>query len=499
MGIIQKQGLKSSIYIILGFAIGAINLIVLSTTFLTQTQIGLTRAVIDTSTTLVALCSLGSMNLIYKFQPYYKDYLSPKKNDLPIITFILSVIGFSIVALLCYTNKDFIIRKLGKSPELANYFFLIFPYTFLVLIYSLLEAFAWGIHKTTLTNFLKETLVRLLTMILILLFGLKVIGFNTFMSGFSLLYLLPVIIVATVLIKSGKWSLNFIRISSVTRRLKKKMFTFGMFVMGGHFLSVLARTNDTILLFGLKGLTEVAVFSYSLYIIAVMDIPFRSLGITTPVLAQSWKDKDMKNISNIYTKSVTNLLVVGLAMFGLIWLNIHNLAFFLSHILSKGKQNYDMIEPLVLILGIAKVIDLGTGVNGNIIGTSNLWRFDFFTNVFNIVLSIPLNYLLIKHFGMIGLALSNLGALVIYNSVRYWVLWNKFDLQPYNWGHLKLILLCIIIYILIYFIPHNSNIYFDTIIRTITFSSLYLLLIYKTKIAPDIIQIIEKQLAKLRK
>ena len=499
MGVIQKQGLKSSIYIILGFIIGAINLIILSTALLSQTQIGITRAVIDTSTTLVALCSLGSMSLIYKFHPYYKDYLSTKKNDLPLITFLLSIIGFSIIATLCYIFKDFIVRKLGKSPELANYFFLIFPYTFLLLIFSLLEAFAWGQHKTTLTNFLKETFVRFLTMILLLLFGLKLIGFNTFMNGFSLLYLIPVVIVATVLVKSGKWSFNIVHISSVTRRLKKKMFTFGMFVLGAHFLNVLARTNDTILLFGLKGLSDVAVFSYSLYIIAVMDIPLRSLSITTPVLAQSWKDKDMRNISNIYTKSVSNLLVAGLAMFGLIWLNIHNLSFFLSHTLSKGKQNYDMIEPLVLILGIAKVIDLGTGVNGNIIGTSNLWRFDFFTNVFNIVISIPLNYLLIKHFGMIGLALSNLGALIIYNSVRYWVLWNKFNLQPYHWGHLKLILFSSVIYGLIYLIPHLSNIYIDTVIRTLCFGSLFLILIYKINVAPDIIQIINKQVARLRK
>jgi len=496
MGVIQKQGIKSSIYIILGFVIGAINLLFLSTSLLTQSQLGITRALIDSSTTLVALCSLGSISVIYKFYPYYKDYLGLKKNDLPFISVIISTIGFIMVALLCFIFKDFIIRKLGKSPEFGHYFFNIFPYTFLLLMFLLLEAFMWGLHKTSTTNLLKETIVRLLTTVLLVLFGMKLISFNTFMKGFSLLYLIPVLVILVILTRSGKWRFNIITPSKVTTRLKKKMFTFGMFILGAQFLNVLARTNDTFLIVGLQGLKDMGVFAIALYIIAIMDIPLRSLGITIPVLAQAWKDKDMQQISNIYTKSVSNLLVIALGMFGLIWLNVHNLSFFLTHVMSKGNQNWSMIEPVVFILGIAKVIDLGTGVNANIIGTSNLWRFDFFTNVFYTVLSLPLNFFLIKSFGLTGLAFSNLGALILYNSVRYWFLWYKFGLQPYKAKHLKLLLVTAAIYCIVYFIPTAPNIYVDSTIRTIVFGCLFLLTIYRIQVAPDILNMINKQLIK---
>jgi O-antigen/teichoic acid export membrane protein len=494
MGIIQKQGVKSSLYIILGFVIGAINLMILSTAFLTQTQIGITRALIDSSTTLVAFCSLGTINLIYKFYPYYRDHLDVKKNDLPFITAFISLIGFCLVTLFCFVAKDFIIRKLGKSPEFANYFFHIFPYTFILLIFLLLEAYMWAQHKSAVTNFLRETLVRIITTVLLLLFGYRIINFNTFMNGFSLLYLIPVIIVIVMLIRSGKWRLNIIKPSKVTRRLKKKMLVFGSFVLGAHFLNVLARTNDTFLIVGLNGLKDLGVFSIALYITAIMDIPQRSLGIAIPLLSQAWKDKDMDNITNIYSKSVSNLLVVGLAMFGLIWLNIHNLSYFLTHVMSKGNQNWSMIEPIVFILGIAKVIDLGTGVNGSIIATSNLWKFDFFTNVFYTILSLPLNFFLIKYFGLPGLALSNLAALILFNSVRYWFLYHKYNLQPYNYNHLKLLLTTIAIYALIYFIPRLTNIYIDTLIRVSIFSSLFLITIYKIDVAPDINKMINKRL-----
>jgi len=499
MGIIQKQGVKSSLYIILGFVIGAVNLMILSTAFLTQSQIGITRALIDSSTTLVAFCSLGTINVVYKFYPYYRDHLDVKKNDLPFLTAFISLIGFCLVSLCCFIFKDFIIRKLGKSPEFANYFFHIFPYTFLLLVFLLLEAYMWAQHRSATTNFLRETFVRIVTTILLLLLGYRFINFNTFMKGFSLLYLIPVIIIIAMLIRSGKWRFNIIKPSKVTRRLKKKMFVFGSFVLGAHFLNVLARTNDTFLIVGLNGLKDLGVFSIALYITAIMDIPQRSLGIAIPLLSQAWKDKDMNNITNIYAKSVSNLLVVGLAMFGLIWLNIHNLSYFLTHVMSKEKQDWSMIEPVVFILGIAKVIDLGTGVNGSIISTSNLWRFDFFTNVFYTILSIPLNYFLIRYFGLPGLALSNLAALILFNSVRYWFLYHKYNLQPYNFNHLKLLLITTTIYCLIYFIPRLANIYIDTAIRSCIFGSLFLIAIYRINVAPDIIKMINKRLPFLGK
>ena len=76
MGIIQKQGSKSSIYIFIGFIIGAFNMLVLYPYFLNTEQIGLTRAILDTGLTLATLCTFGTIPIINKFGPYYQNYLS---------------------------------------------------------------------------------------------------------------------------------------------------------------------------------------------------------------------------------------------------------------------------------------------------------------------------------------------------------------------------------------------------------------------------------------
>ena len=93
MGIIQKQGVKSSFYIMLGFVIGAINLLVLFPLFFTKNDQGLVRAMIDIGATLSVFCTLGTLPVIYKFFPFHNQYLGPQRNELPFITLIVNLIG----------------------------------------------------------------------------------------------------------------------------------------------------------------------------------------------------------------------------------------------------------------------------------------------------------------------------------------------------------------------------------------------------------------------
>jgi O-antigen/teichoic acid export membrane protein len=467
MGIIQKQGIKSSIFIMIGFVIGAVNLLVLFPLFFSKNDQGLIRAMIDIGATLSVFCTLGTLPVVYKFFPFYNHYLGPKKNELPFLTLIINLIGFGLLMWIGWENKDFIIRKLGKSPSLATYFNYVYPYTFFLLIFYWLEAFAWGLQKGVFTNFLRETAIRILTTLLILAFGLKWLNLDQFILLFSGIYVIPTLLLIYNLSQSQEWSFRSFRISTVTKRLKGKMLNFALFVFAGQFFNLLARTNDTFMIVGLRGLSDAGIFAIATYVAAIMEIPQRSLtSISIPVLAKSWKDKDFDNIKHIYHKSVSNLLAIGLLLFGLIWLNIENLVSFLNWISHKESGGYDALVPLIFIMGLAKLIDLATGVNGQIIGTSNYWRFDFFTNLFYIVLSIPLNYYLISHYQLIGLAYSNLAALILYNSVRFLFLYKKFKLQPYTLQHGLFLLLSIGFMCLVYLIPSTSNFVLNIAIKS---------------------------------
>jgi O-antigen/teichoic acid export membrane protein len=485
MGIIQKQGSKSSLFLLIGFIIGGINTIFLFPKIFTQTEYGLTRALVDTATILSVLATLGTTPVIYKFFPYYKSLTNHKQNDLPMVTGFVCLIGFIIICISGYVFKDFIIRKLGKSPLFAENFYLVYPYAFFMLVFIWLESFGWALKRTVTTNFLRETFVRIFATLLIFFVWLKIISTAQFMKLFSLTFVLPSLILLVVLIRTREWRITF-KISNVTRRFKVKMFTFGLYVFGATFLNIASKTVDSFMIIGLKGLDQTAIFIIASYLVTFMDLPVRSLhSIATPIISESWKEKNYNNISTIYHKSTVTLLIAGLFVYLIAMLNINNLTQFLG-------AAYATVPSIVLIMGIAKLVDLGTGVNGQIISTSINWRFDFYTNVILTIISFPLNYFMIKNFGIIGAAFSNLIAISVFNFIRLFFIWKKYGWQPYSLKHIKILSVSLLIFGLVYMIPFVMNIYVDTIIRSILFTGLFIPAIYYIKVSEEINDMVEK-------
>ncbi len=499
MGIIQRQSIRSTFVILTGFIIGAVNLLILFPIFFSQAELGMTRALMDISLTLSMLATLGSLPVIYKFHPFYKDYLEKDKNDLPFISGIVCLIGFLLVLLGGYIFQDWIIRKLGKSPEFAEYFYVIYPFTFLFLVFMWLESFSWSLKKTILPNFLKETLLRIIITILIVLFAIDILDLKIFLELYSLIYFIPVVVLLAFLIKSGEWKPNFVPISKVTRRLSKKMISFSLFVFSAQFLNVLSRTSDTIFAIGFEGLAQAGVFAIGTYLVAIMEIPQRSMNaISIPVLSESWKNRDMKNIATIYKKSVSNLLVIGTGLFGLILLTIPDVVEMLNFFGRKTNADYSIIIQIVLFMGLAKVIDLGTGINAQIIVTSSFWRFDFISNILYTFLALPLNFILIKKFGIIGLAYANLISLTVYNAIRYIFLWYKFKLQPYTFKNLVTILIATVSFFIVWFIPIDTAWYFSIFIRSAIFCILFVPAVLYFDVAPELTNVSKSVLETLR-
>jgi O-antigen/teichoic acid export membrane protein len=398
------------------------------------------------------------------------------------------IAGFIVMCLAGYAARGVIIQKFNtKSPLFVQYSYLVYPFCLFYLFYLWLEAFGWSLKKAVVTNLLRELAPRLLFTTLLLLITFHVIDLKAFVLLFSLSYLAPSIMLFFTLRRTGGFNFSM-RLSSVTRRLKGRMVNFGLFVFGAQFLNLLSHTADTFIISSksAKGLTDTAVFTIATYVVTLMEIPQRSItAITVPILSESWKDKNLQSIGSIYKKSVANLLIIGLAMFCIILLNVKDLAIFLG----KG---YAGIEMVVFFLGISKLIDLGTGANTQIITTSNFWRVDFATNVIYTIISLPLNYVLISHYGLMGAAFSTLIAIVIYNGMRFGFLWFKFGLQPYTWKDLLAVIYAAIAGFAAFHIPVFANIFVDAALRTLLFCAIFFPAVYYTGISSEVNELIKK-------
>lgn len=385
-----------------------------------------------------------------------------------------------------YGARDFVVRKFSeRSPLFVEYSYLVYPFAFFWLLFIWLESFSWSFKKGVISNALKETLARVFFSVLLLAFSYQLISLHQVFVLFCFQYFIPVIVLFFILRKTGAF-MFVSSISPVTSRLQGKMINFGLFVFGAQFLNLLSRTVDTFILASKseRGLEDAAVFTIATYVIALMEIPQRSItSISVPVLAESWKNKDTKRISNIYTKSVSNLLVIGLGIFGLLWLNINNLAGYLG-------KDFAGIEAIVLFMGVGKLIDLGTGANSQIINTSSYWKVDFTTNVIYTLIALPLNYILIDRYGLMGAAYAFMISLGVFNSMRFGFLWFKFGFQPYSLKSLLAIVIAMICTIVTYYIPKVPSVIADTVVRSVAFLLLFLPSMYLATISEEINQIL---------
>jgi len=210
MGIVRKQSILSSIYIYIGFVIGAVNILILFPRYFTTEQIGLTRILLDVAMMFSTVCTLGSIATVLKFYPVYKTHLPREKNDLPALSIVLCTIGCLLLLIAVPLLKPWILRKFGaRSPLFIDYFDLIYPFTITLTFFSLFEAYAWSLKKTVLSNALKEFAFRLLTSVLIVLFIVGWISFPEFIGLYSWIFLIPVLIFLYSIIRQKELPLNF--------------------------------------------------------------------------------------------------------------------------------------------------------------------------------------------------------------------------------------------------------------------------------------------------
>lgn len=489
MSVIRKQSIISTLLIYAGFVFGAINTYLftqhgaLDSSF-TLEQYGLTRVFIVTGHFLYGFASFGLAAVIYKFYPYYKGNLKDHENDLLTICLVLALVGFVLTTIAGVIFEPLIVRKFSaKSPLLVQYYYWVFPFLFFYLFFSILEAYAWSLKKTILPHFLKETGFRISTTLLIVLFLAGGLNFPLFIKLFSLLYALSFFALLWYLVRIKKFHITK-QISRVTKKFWKKMGMLMAYVYGGLIINVTAFSIDsyTIASYVEDALTYLAVYDFSTYVCSLIQVPQRSIiAISIPFLSQAWKDKDFPTLQKIYSRSSLNLLMISLFIFLLIWLNYDEAieVFRLNPLLKAGKM-------VVLLWSLKYIIDMGTGVNSQIIGTSVFWKFEFLSGVVLMLLVIPLNIILVKRFGIEGAAWSGLIAFTIYNIIRLVFLWVKFKMQPFSIGTFYVLVHALFCYAVCYLLFMNMHDFGGMVLRSTTFVILFAVSAYYFKISPDI-------------
>tara|TARA_B100000902_G_scaffold33428_2_gene40091 strand:- start:9165 stop:10088 length:924 start_codon:yes stop_codon:yes gene_type:complete len=302
-----------------------------------------------------------------------------------------------------------------------------------------------------------------------------------------------VIILIISTIKSFRYRLTFI-FNEVNI---KRLFRYGFFVLIGGASAIIVSRVDMIMIGKYVGLTEVAYYSVAFFIGNVIRVPARALGsIASPIISRAWKESDMQKIYDIYYKSSINQLIFGGFIFLIVWLNIDDALLFLPEKFRGGKL-------VVLFIALSQLFNVTTGVNGKIIINSKFYKFDLYSNIILLVITLFTNYLFIRDtsplfeygiYGINGAAFATALSIFIFNFIKLLYLYIKIKIHPFTIKTLFTLILLIVIYFLINFICFPENLFLRIFLKSFTIFLLYFSLVFVFKLSIDIENIVKKKL-----
>ena len=499
MSNIRRQSIISSILIYVGFAFGALNTYLFTREGgpFTKEEYGLTGIFIAIGSIMMSVATFGMPAYINKFFPYYKDHLPKNKNDQATWALLVSIFGFILVGVAGLFLKNTATRVFDNSPQLVQYYYWLFPFGLGLILFTVLEAFAWQNHKSVLSNYLREVQLRIFVTILFVLISISVIkDFDLFIKIYSFLYLLLALILFIYLYSTGKINFTF-SVSKITRRFFKKILTLTGFIWGGTLIYNLSAVADTIIIAMVfpNGIGMVGLFTFPQYLTSLIQAPQRSIiAASVAHLSQAWKDKNHEKIKLIYQRSSINQLIFSAAMFCLVLLNYNDAIDSLNL-----QQDYKAAFNVFLFMGLMRIVDMGTGVSGQIITTSTYWRFDFITGIILLVLTLPLTWVLTKELGLVGPAVASLIAFTVYNFIRYLFLLRKFNMQPFTLKSLLAILLAFACYGICYILLNDKTGVVWLATRSLLFMGLFFAGTYWLNLTPDLKIVLENIKKRIKK
>ena len=499
MGLVQEESIKSSIVTYIGYGIGAINALFLYTHFLLDTQKGLIDSIQVLVITFVTIGSLGVAESIFKFLPYYKVHQKNNENDLLAKTLLIGGAAISLTYFLSFLFKEQIYNSFRESPLLVEYLHLVPIFIYGYFVFYIFYAFNIGHHNISYTAIIQEIFIRVYNTFALLLYIFKVVSFENLIIVLSFQYWIAAFLLAYKLYKQDLFYLR-IRTSRVTSRLFKKMVSYSLYFWLGVSLAKIAGVIDKFVLMDLKGLEQVAYFTLAEYLITILLVPQKAIqNVLLPVISEAWRANDKAKIKSMYIKGANNMVWAGGIIFILIIASINNIFALFPPTYSIGKEVF-------IILGLAKLIDFATSVNGHILLYSKkYYKTELGFGIILNILLIPITYSLVKSFGILGSAYAQVICFTIINFSRLAYLKWKEGLNPFD-GNIKLFLLIATAIAISLAFNLYSPIRFDksyvenalTIAsKTAVITPFLALLIYKLNLSNDFHNLMDNALKKL--
>ncbi|MBC8051481.1 MAG: polysaccharide biosynthesis protein [Sphingobacteriaceae bacterium] len=491
MGVIKQQTIKGTIYSYAGILIGFITIVLLQPHALTTEQVGLTQLLISFSGLFGQFASLGFPGTARYF-PYFRNQEKGHHGYLFLFC-IVALAGTLLMIILAWAFKDQIISsKSGESSLFGQYYWYLLPLIVFTTFFNVFERYAMMLYNTSSGRILREFTKRIFILVPVLLFYFQLISFELFMILWLVANVLPTLLMLRRLIADGHFFFkpDFKFLDGGMRSKLINISAWGLFVGSSPLI---IESIDKYIIHKQFGLDATGIYSIAFQFAIIVSLPSRSLySIAFAVVAEAWKENDLKTIRDVYAKSCIVQIITTLLLVILVWANINNIFQILP-------ANYESGKYVILFICLAHLVDASTGINTAILASSKFYKYDGIFTLSLAGLTILTNIWLIPIFGITGSAIAMFITIAAINIFRYLFLLFAFKLQPFTIKSPIALLVGILIYFLsLWLIPKFDNFVVDIVVRSGFITAFYGGCVYSLKLSDDITHTIDGYLQKMK-
>jgi len=497
MGTVRQQSIISVLFLMGSVLLGFFNKIPIGTKALTAAEIGAMGVLLATASLFGIFAQVGISSIVYRYFPFFKDEKGTKKGFLS-FALIYPVFGLFIACMLIYLLQDFVIAQYdfdgadgGTSKRLVtDLYYLAIPLVVILVFFDVLAAYSSSLMKSAAPIFFRDVFTKVLITGLLLLCLYNYIDFFQFMVLLVGAYFCQLAGIAGYLYYHGQLSIGG-KWDEEMMGKRGEMFQYGSFTMFSKGTNYLVSWIDGAMVSAILGMQSAGIYYIFQYFGLLTTLASRALQpITLPLVAGGFKEQDMERVEDVYKRTAMIQLIGGALILLGIFINLDN-------VVKLVPPEYAPGAMVGIIVGMARLFDMSTGVNGMIITNSKYYKLDLYFMLLLTGLTVLTNYYFIHKIGIVGAAIATALTAFIYNFGKWLFVKWKFNMQPFSWKTLWVLAIIIVTTIIGYYVPQMSNWYLDILVRSSIATVVYSALILGTNVSPDINAAIKMVIGKM--
>ena len=493
MGVIRRQGIKTSIVAYFGVLLGAVNTLWLYPRFLEASEIGLISLLTNVSLMIAPLAQMGVNGVILKYYPYVKND-KEKLGSFLYFIILIPTFGFLIAMLLLFLARNLVIEAFSENSSLfVDYLLVLVPFSFILVGRNIADAFSRAQLRVAMPKFFKEVILRVLIVIVVLVYSLSKLEQDFLIYGFVIAFGINQVLMLVYLRQLQsikiKWSLRFLPKSMI-----KESLIYGMYIILSGFAGMIVTKIDSWMIASKLDLANTGIYTIALYIGLAIEMPKRSLNlISLPVVGKALKNNRIDEVEDLYKKSSLIQLIIGGLLFTCVWINIDSL-----FELIPNSETYAIGKYVVFFIGLAVLFDMATGINNEIILMSNFYKWNVVIMIILIVLAIINNEIFIPIYGINGAALATFISIIVFNIIKYLLVWKKLNIQPFTIKSLISLTIGLSLFGIGMILPTTQIPLVDIIYKSSLISAIYIFVHLRLGVSEDLNKLISLVLMKLK-